>query len=631
MTAPPDNRSDQAFEQGFQIGELRIDPPAGEVSGPGGSEKLDPKVTDVLVLLAQHAGQVVLREQLLAQIWPNAIVTDDALSRCIYELRRQLSRAAGDEKYRDMIETVPKRGYRLRGEVSPFQLQPTVRHTMRPIQRILALAVATGAAIFLLVMVGQRRADAPAESGKPHVTDTNNSIAVLPFVDMTEGQDQGYLADGISEEILNRLAQSGKLRVIARTSSFSFRGRQADIAEIAAKLNVSHVLEGSIRRSADKVRITAQLIAASDNSHAWSETYDRKIGDLFAVQDDIAASVATALKVTLAGGTPHGHMPISIEAYEHFLQGHFFYNRRTSGDIERAAKRFEAAVAIDPGYARAWAALAGAYSILAWGDEKLDEDLQVRQGEAARKAVELDPYLAVAHARLAQYYYETRNYKKGDEQERKAAALDPDDPIVLSYTGNDAFYRGDIEEAIALQRRVVAHDPLSLTMHKNLALLLAADGQFDEAISEFRRALELNPDAGLDDKLEIARIFVLQRRYDEAQSAIAQMPEGKIRDHGLALLYRAPGRQAESDAALGRLATQRRDMMDQIRLADVYANRGMIDEAFSSLQEEKIALESAAAIQQPRLWQFQYEIRVSPFLQPLHADPRWAALSAWPG
>jgi TolB-like protein/Tfp pilus assembly protein PilF len=480
----------------------------------------------------------------------------------------------------------------------------------------------------LWITIGQRASDSPAKPDFTTANETTPSIAVLPFVDMSAGQDQQYFCDGISEEILNRLTQSPALRVIARTSSFTFRGEQAGIPKIAAMLNVTHVLEGSIRRSGDHVRITAQLIAASDNSHVWSETYDRNIGNLFAVQDEIAASVATALQVRLAGGVPHEHMPASVQAYERFLQGHYLYNRRAPGDIERSAKYFEDAVSMDPSYARAWAALAGAYSLLAWSGQTLSKDLQAKQGEAARKAVELDPHLAVAHARLAQFYYEISDYKKGGEHGREAAALDPDDPLVLGSTGSAALFRGDIDEAIAIQRRVVALDPLASTLRENLAVVLLADGQLDEAMSEFQKVLELNPDVGPEVDAEAVRILVLQRRYDEAQSAIAKLPEGKFRDHGLALLYQAPGRLAEADAALKRLAAKPGDMMDSIRLADVYAFRGMSDEAFASLQNEKAALERNEDLRPSRIRHFISEMRASPFLKPLRGDPRWAALMA---
>jgi thioredoxin-like negative regulator of GroEL len=282
----------------------------------------------------------------------------------------------------------------------------------------------------------------------------------------------------------------------------------------------------------------------------------------------------------------------------------------------------------------AWAALAGAYSMLALSDgQPLDRALQGKQGEAARRAVELDPRLAVAHARLAQFFWETSDDKKADEHLRVAAALDPDDPLVLGFS-TQALLRGDLDEAIALQRRMVSRDPLAATFRGNLAVLLLADGRLDEAMSEYRKVLELSPSGSSDSRgtdarseidIEIARILVLQRRYDEAQSAIAQLPEGKFRDHGLALLWDVPGRVSEANLALQRLAAQPDDIMDSIRLAEVYAFRGMSQEAFASLQGRMEALERD---ENGRFWirVFQRELNVSPFLKPLHADPRWAAL-----
>lgn len=633
MNAPVENAVTQTPEAAFQLGELTVDPRAGEARGPGGREKLDPKVMDVLVVLAQHAGQVVLREELLARLWPNVVVTDEVLSRCIYELRRQLSLAGGSERYKEMIETIPKRGYRLIGDVIPAPDPPSPSPPRRPKWRFATLIAAAAAVALLLIVFGWRVTDTPAETHAIPAVSAANSIAVLPFVDMSEGHDQGYFSDGIAEEILNRLAQSGELRVIARTSSFSLRDRSLDVAEIARKLSVTHVLEGSVRKAGDRIRVTAQLIAASDSSHLWSDTFDRGLDDVFSVQDEIATSVATALQITLGGGMPKGRMPASIEAYENFLKGEFFYYRRAPGDVERSVTFFKEATSIDPRYARAWAALAGAYSLLAWDGAHLDKELQRLQGEAALRAVELDPRLAVAHSRLSQFYSETSDGKKAEEHGRIAMALDPNEPMVLAGMSGAAFDEGDIDKAIAIQRRIVTQDPLNPVGRQLLAVVLLADGRFDEAMSEYRSVLELNPDAGLDVEIELVRIHVLQGRDAEAYAAVTRMPEGKYRDHGLALLYRAPDHRAEADAALARLIRRRSaaadsivgGVMDDIRLAEVQAFRGMTEEAFATLARKKDALERGRASELPVASYFQNEALVSPFLKVLHSDARWAA------
>ena len=622
MNEPPGIRGEQALEQGFQLSELRIDPRAGEVSGPGGREQLDPKVMDALVVMAEHAGQVVSREQLHKRLWPSAIVTDDALTRCLYVLRGQLSRAGGSDRYKAMLETLPKRGYRLNGTVTAITPAADDGSPVRTRRRIPTSVIGMTAAVLVAIFAGLYLAWFHDEAAPPATTASRDSIAVLPFIDMSEHKDQGYFSDGVTEEILNRLSQAKGLRVISRTSSFVFRNETLDVPEIAARLDVRYVLEGSVRKSGDRVRITAQLIDASTNAHVWSETIDRGIGDLFAIQDEIAHSVASALQVTLAGDAPHAGMPASAEAYERFLQGEFFYHRRATDDIERAVKYYLEAVDLEQHYARAWAALAGAYALLEMRDQ---------QGQAASKAVELDPGLAVARARMAQFYYQTRQRKKGDEHWRAALALDPDDPLVMGYSASRAVSRGDIKEAVAMWRQLAARDPLSATSRGNLGAMLLADGQFDEAVSALRESLEVNPD-NLDEQLKLISGLALLERYDEVEAAVARLPEGAMRDFGLALLYRVPGHRADADAALKRLAAQPFDARgDGIQLAEVYAFRAMDEKALALLQETRTALERRQPQEPDPVWNFIEELRLSPFLRPLHTDPRWAALLTEPG
>ncbi len=631
MNTPVENAVTQTPEAAFQLGELTVDPRAGEARGPGGREKLDPKVMDVLVVLAQHAGQVVLREELLARLWPNVVVTDEVLSRCIYELRRQLSQAGGSERYKEMIETIPKRGYRLIGNVIPAPDPPSTRPPLRPKWRLpVLIAAATAVALFLIV-VGQRVTDSPADPHPLPAASAINSIAVLPFVDMSPGKDQGYLADGISEEILNRLAQAENLRVIARTSSFALRDPTLAVAEIAKRLNVTHVLEGSVRKSDNQIRITAQLIAASDSSHVWSETFDRGLGDLFAVQDEIAAAVTTALATTLSRSSPESRPPSNFEAHEKFLQGEFFYYRRSPGDLERSVQNFEAAVALDPGNARSWASLAKAYSMLARETDPPVKSLQVKQGQAAKRAVELDPNLAMAHIRLAEFLEHTGNREQAEEHLQRAKTLDPDDPFFLGHSIQQAIERGDFATAIAIQHRIVARDPLAAVVRGDLAVFLLADGQLDEALSQFRSVQAIHPNTDPNVAIDIVHVLILQGRYDEARLEMALVPEGSQREQGWALLHAATGNTEEADAALKRLLTESDDIMDIVRLAEVYAFRDMSDQAFEVLQGRKTAFERAHGSESGHVWYLQFESRISPFLKSLHSDPRWSKFVAVPG
>jgi TolB-like protein/DNA-binding winged helix-turn-helix (wHTH) protein/Flp pilus assembly protein TadD len=631
----------EALEQGFQLDELRVDPKTGEVAGPGGRARLDRKVMDVLMLMARHAGQVVTREDLHAALWPGAVVTDDAATRCFYELRRHLSHAGGDDRYRDLIETLPKRGYRLNAAVKPTvspneatgndPAPPAVRRSRR---WILAFVAAVALAAIGVVAYLSRL---PPIAVQPPGAAAVHSIVVLPFLDMSAEKDQGYFADGVAEEILNRLAQSRNLRVTARTSAFALRDQALDVPQIAERLDVDYVLEGSVRKSGAQVRITAQLIDARSDVHVWSRTYDGSLNDLFNLQDAIATAVAEALQATLGGDAARLQAKPNVAAYEKYLHGRFFHHRRSPGDIERATALYRQAVELDPQYARAWAELAGTYFLLIWQSSgRPDEEMRALHSQAAHRAVELDPELAVAQARLAQYYYLTQQREKGDEHKRRAVALDPDDPLVLGFLATDAGWRGGTGAAVDIWARIVAQDPLSPTSRGNYAYMLYANGQLEEALVELRKALELNPAAGAQIGMDIARILVLLGRHDEAWQTIAGMPRGSSRDYALALLDRAPGRRAEADAALERLAIATEAVSGveevelRVRLAEVYVLRGRHAEALERLLAFRREFEADRDRPLRDHWAFQDELRSSPLLEPLYGDPRWAELTALP-
>ncbi len=264
-----------------------------------------------------------------------------------------------------------------------------------------------------------------------------------------------------------------------------------------------------------------------------------------------------------------------MRRYDQFLRGAFFYNRRATGDIELAVKYYQRALAIDPDYASAWAALAGAYSLLASDGEMNRHEALRKQGEAARKAVELDPDLAVGLARLAQYYFDTGDRARSYRTFDRAIARDPNDVLVLTFAAGIAMRHGEVAEAIGRYDRIVALEPRSASYHANRGTYLQAAGRFDEAKAELQTAKEFNPDLVSEVDLAIARILVLQKKYGEAGQVIARLPEGELRDHGLALLYYAEGQLPQADAALGRLVEGSEPV--DIRLAEVYAFRGMVE------------------------------------------------------
>ena len=575
--------------------------------------QLTGKIFDTLLYFVERSGQLLDKRTLMEALWPNVVVEESNLTQVIHTLRRVLGERPDDHRF---IVTVPGRGYRFVADVTTS----TVEEPQQPVRpRMLAAAavavmVLAGVAFWLLQGSGQ-----PLRSASSHPQPL--SIAVLAFVDMSEAQDQAYFAEGLSEEILNLLAQSTTLRVTARTSSFSFKGRNVDIATIADTLNATHVLEGSVRKSGDRVRITAQLVDGRSSVHLWSQTYDRDITDIFGVQDEIAAAVAESLQVTLTGSaSPSMGQTKNALAFERYLQGKYFYNRRGESDVTRAKEYFEQALQLDPGYARAWAGLAGVYQLAR--QQGLPGALPAWRA-AVEQALALGPNLADSHVRAAQYYWWLGDRDAAEAHSKRAIALNPSDPLVLGAAAGRAFSRGHWSEAIALQRRAVAVDPLSAIGHNNLAAFLMTLGEWDEAVTEFSRARELSPTLNRID-IDIAKVQLLRQRFDEALAAAARIPAGPARDQCMALAHRAPGQKTEADAALARLVALANgadsDPTIDVSIAEAYAFRGEEDEALKWVTR-------AMQRQAGRNWTRE-DIMQSPFLRTLHADARWHTLLA---
>jgi adenylate cyclase len=609
--------------EAFLVKGLRVVPNAGRISGPGADEQVDPKVMDVLVALARRPGEYVSREQLIDEVWPDRVVTDNVLSRCVYELRKHLVSAGGSRKYKALLETLPKRGYRLNAEVVPDP--PTSQSLAKPrpaewrgIMLLAALGVMVAGAWWALDRAGDGRI--PEVHALGPVT-----VAVLPFVDLSAEGDQEYFADGVSEELINVLTRIPELQVIARSSSFWFKGRNPDIATVAEKLNVTHVLEGSVRRSDDRIRITAQLIDAAGSVHLWSDTYDREFGDIFAIQDEIALAVAEKLELAFRGDGPAltAHSP-DPEAYVLNLHAWFLFNRRAPGDLDHAAAYYRRALEIDPEYAAAWAGLAGVHFIQAWDDERdLASGLALAR-EAAERAVDLEPTLPEARARLARVLNTIGERDAGTVHMAKAVKYGQDSPLVLSMQAGYAWSRRDFDEAIALNRRAAALDPLNVVIRENLATHLASAGRLEEAEHEVRVALEIRPEGDSWGHLSrrLADILILQRRPVEALALIANWPDGSARDRALALIRAMDGQPDPFEKALARLVA-RADLASAISLAHVYAFTGDTDAAFRWLDiaRERLDVESTAHPVFIRI--MQTNVNTSPFLDPLRLSPRW--------
>jgi TolB-like protein len=455
-----------------------------------------------------------------------------------------------------------------------------------------------------------------AASASPAASD--NSIAVLPFVDMSQTKDQEYFSDGLSEELLNLLAQVPQLRVIARTSSFAFKGKEVGVAEIAKTLSVAHVLEGSVRKSGDTLRITAQLIRTTDSSHLWSETYDRQLTDVFKVQDEIAAAVVAQLKVKLlpAQQVTNLHRTASTEAYNQFLLGNQFFSRTSVEGYRLAVTAYQKAIVFDPAYAAAYAGLA--YAELYAGDYAgtAEENAAARQRAlvAADKAVALAPELADGYAARGWLRSTvTWDWTGGQADFEKALSLEPGNAATQRRYGLLLLNLDRIIEAIAATRKAIELDPLSSAAWDNLGTMyFVSPDQFGEAREALDRALAINPESSFANN-NLATLELLEGQAQKALDVFRRAGEVWSQT-GIAMAEHTLGHAKESQQALDELiAKYAHDSAYQI--ADVYAWRGEADKAFEWLERAYVQHDGALSA-----------IKADPVLKSLWTDARFAAM-----
>ncbi len=456
-----------------------------------------------------------------------------------------------------------------------------------------------------------------------------NTIAVLPFLNLTRGKDGDYFSDGLAEELLNVLSKIRGLRVAARTSAFSFKGKQTTTAEIGRILNVASLLEGSIRTSGNRVRISVQLIKVADGYHLWSETYDRMMDDIFAVQDDIAQSVVEELRMRLLGESigPNASDRVRSEVAEAargraanpeaqrlMLLGRYFLDRMTREDTAKGIVYFREALDLDPGYALCWAELGRAYSIEAGRAWKPVEEGFNLARDAASRSLALEPDLAEGHALLGRIQLTHDWDLRGAEVSyRRALDLAPRSSDVLDGASVLYYKLGRLDEALDLGRRVLVQDPLSAAFWHNLGLTSHAAGLLAESEKAFRRAIELAPQRFVSAAL-LALVTMDQGRIDEALEQAKREPDEFWRLWAFAIIHNAAGHKTESDQGLQKLIEENADNSDY-QIAEVYAMRGEIDKAFEWL--ERAIVNRDAGITHGK---------INPHFRPLHGDPRWAVI-----
>jgi TolB-like protein/tetratricopeptide (TPR) repeat protein len=561
--------------QGFTLGAWRVEPNKNAIFRASEERHLENRLMQTLVFLAENPGQVISRERFFHSVWQGLVVNEEALSRAISLLRTALGDDARAPTY---IQTIPGGGYRLVADVIISQnQQPVVRQ------------------------------------GKEF---HKNSIAVLPFVNLSEDPANEYFSDGITEEILNVLSQGDAFKVVGRTSSFAFKGKNKDLRKIGKALDVAQVLEGSVRQAGDRVRITAQLIKTSDGFHLWSETFDREFEDVFAIQDEIAGAVVEALKVKLLGKVAEPQViggTHSTEAFQAYLQGLHDRNRGSFKEtILSAQSAFQQAVTLDPGYARAWANLAFSYCDLLWNSFIEFEEGHSRMLDAASKAIALAPDLAVGHLSMAIWWQlGIPRWQQSLDAINAALKLNPGNAQVVVEYARINLQLGHYENAIAAARRALTMEPISVYVNHLVGHILYFSRRYEEAIPSFRRAL------ALDANYPKPHYFIAMSHHwlgdsETAWEVIQKEPLEWMRNCASAVILHKLGQTQQALDTFARLIEMGVEETNDIQQAGVFAQWDDPDRAIESLNK-------ALDLRDPGVPQ----LRVDPFMDPLRDDPRF--------
>jgi TolB-like protein/DNA-binding winged helix-turn-helix (wHTH) protein/Flp pilus assembly protein TadD len=601
-----------------QIGEWMVHPALDSISRGTETQKLEPRAMRLLMCLASAAGEVVSIDRLLTEVWAGVVVGPASVYEAVSQLRKILGDVDAQPSY---IVTVPRKGYRL---IAPVQRgsagaeAPPAKDAGRKVvlsPRVWALA---GAFVVLASIAAYFWVDkvklSKHEKSVAAVVVSDKSIAVLPFTDMSEQKDQEYFGDGMAEEIIDLLVKIPELKVIARTSSFYFKGKQVTLQEIAKSLGVAHVLEGSVRRVGNTVRVTAHLVRTSSGDDLWSQTYDRDVTDIFKVQDEIAAAVVGNLKLKVLSGQEFqsADRNANPEAYFHFLLGRQLFNRSDPDDFRRAVVAYQKAIALDPNYAAAYAGLAFAEAYVA--DYTGDAEGLKRAETAAEKAIPLAPEEADGYAARGYLRLIYRQDWAGAQTDlRRALAINPSDSTVQRRHGDLLESLGRLPEAIAAVRKAIELDPLSSLAWHTLGLQLIFSQDYPAAHEALRRALEIQPDS----VVALNALGILQLLEGSAAEALLTFRKNRFdgfRLTGVAMAEQTLGHVEESQQALSELIGKHAQS-GAYQIAEVFGWRGEKDKAFEWLERAYRQRDGGLS-----------NVKVDPLFASLRSDPRFNAL-----
>jgi TolB-like protein/Flp pilus assembly protein TadD len=530
------------------------------------------------------------------------------------------------------FEITPE-GIKLESEIE--QSKSITRRTGRKIVAVTIALAVVAASLFVYQMVRSKSAITPRPVTQPEARPgfqseaatvaPYKSIAVLPFDNLSGDPQNAYFSEGVQDEILTRLAKIAELKVISRTSTQRFKSAPEDLRQIAQQLGVANILEGSVQKANDQVRVNVQLISALTDAHLWADTYDRKLTDIFAVETEIAKTVADVLKAKLTGSEQHviaARPTENSEAHQLYLKGRFFWNKRTGDDLKKSIDYFEEAIAADPSYALAYAGVADGYVFLPGYNAGAPRDCYPRAMAAAKKALELDDTLAEAHTTLALaiWYYEF-DFAQANREFQRAIELNPNYAIAHQQYGNNTLSAlGRFDDAIGEGKRAVELDPLSLIINADLGTDYYFARRYDESIAQLRKTVELDPGFYYV-RLNLGEALAAKGAFDEAiaeyQKAHALNDDPFI----LGLLghaYASSGNKTEALKILDQLKElSKQHYVSAYSFAVLYVGLGDKEEALRWLEQSY----------QDRAGNDIGWIRVDSLLNSLHDDPRFEAIA----
>ena len=521
------------------------------------------------------------------------------------------------------FEITPE-GIRLESEVAPNQ-SITRRTGRKIIGFTIVLAVLAAGLMLFQIMRSPPSAVATKIATPVAEPIENKSIAVLPFENLSHDPENAYFSEGIQEEILTRLAKIGDFKVVSRTSTEKYKSSPENLREIARQLGVAHILEGSVQKTTDQVRVNVQLINALNDAHLWAETYDRKLTDIFAVESEIAKAVAENLQAKLNGRAEKvlaARPTENPQAHELYLKGRYFWNKRTTQNLEKAIGFFQQAIDLDPNYALAYAGLGDAHSIVPIYAGTPPKDDVPKALAAARKAVEIDNSLAEAHTSLANALVMNLQLAPAETEFRRAIELNPNYATAHQWFGESLFGQGRYPEALAELERAHELDPLSLIINASYGMVLAGAGRTTEAIDQLHKAIDLEPN------LIAAHSMLGQTLEEEGKVSEAIVEYDKVREIAptpasyamLAFAYAKTGRSAEARRILDELTNQSRD-----RYVSAYA-LAVVHLALGEKEEGLRFLEKACDDRDILLQGFYGSIKTDKRLDSLRGDPRFERL-----